>query len=279
MSNKKRYGLNFDFIILRVKDIEKMKDFYVKLLKMKVLRDEKNADKREISLGTETKEIIRLISYGNEEIRGHDEINVYHIAYLLPEREDLGNFLRNCVKEQIKLDGVGDHYVSEAIYLTDPEGNGIEVYTDRNYNKWKWENGHVVMGTEQVDVEDLLRISDDMPEFSIPEGTKIGHIHMESSDIKNDKDFYVEKLSLDVVSEIPKAYFLSIDGYHHHFGMNQWNGMRKMPKNANSTGVEEIYATMDKEKFEENFSIKDENKAVVQLPNGIKLTVFFIRKV
>ena len=102
---------------------------------------------------------------------------------------------------------------------------------------------------------------------------------MESSDIENDKDFYVEKLGLDVVSEIPKAYFLSIDGYHHHFGMNQWNGMRKMPKNANSTGVEEIYATMDKEKFEENFSIKDKNKAVVELPNGIKLTVFFIKKV
>ena len=184
MSNKKRYGLNFDLIILRVKDIEKMKDFYVKLLKMKVLRDEKNADKKEISLGTETKEIIRLISYGNEEIKGHDETKVYHIAYLLPEREELGNFLRNCVKEQIKLDGVGDHYVSEAIYLTDPEGNGIEVYADRDYHNWKWENDRVVMGTEQVDVEDLLRISDDMPEFSIPEGTKIGHIHMESSDIK-----------------------------------------------------------------------------------------------
>ena len=273
MSNKKRYGLNFDFVILRVKDIEKMKDFYVKLLKMKVQRDEKNADKSEISLGTETKEIIRLISYGNEEIKGYDETNVYHIAYLLPEREDLGNFLRNCVKEQIKLDGVGDHYVSEAIYLTDPEGNGIEVYADRDYHNWKWENGRVVMGTEQVDVEDLLRISDGMPEFSIPEGTKIGHIHMESSDIENDKNFYVEKLGLNIVSELSK------DGYHHHFGMNQWNGMRKIPKNANSTGVEEIYATMDKEKFEENFSIKDGNKAVVQLPNGIKLTVFFIQKV
>ena len=273
MSNKKRYGLNFDFIILRVKDIEKIKNFYVKLLKIKVLRDEKNADKREISLGTETKEIIRLISYGNEEIKGHDETNVYHIAYLLPEREDLGNFLRNCVKEQIKLDGVGDHYVSEAIYLTDPEGNGIEVYADRDYHNWKWENDHVVMGTEQVDVEDLLRISDGMPEFSIPEGTKIGHIHMESSDIENDKDFYVEKLGLNIVSELPKAYFLSVDEYHHHFGMNQWNGMKKIPKNANSTGVEGIYATMDKEKVEENFSIKDKNKAVVQLPNGIKLTV------
>ena len=273
MSNKKRYGLNFDFIILRVKNIEKMKDFYVKLLKMKVLRDEKNADKREISLGTETKEIIRLISYGNEEIKGHDETNVYHIAYLLPEREDLGNFLRNCVKEQIKLDGAGDHDVSEAIYLTDPEGNGIEVYADRDYHNWKWENDRVVMGTEQVDAEDLLRISDGMPEFSIPEGTKIGHIHMESSDIENDKDFYVKKLGLDVVSEVLKAYFLSIDGYHHHFGMNQWNGMKKVPKNANSTGVEEIYATMDKEKFEGNFSIKGGNKAVVQLPNGIKLIV------
>ena len=273
MSSKKRYGLNFDFIILRVKNIEKMKDFYVKLLKMKVLRDEKNADKREISLGTETKEIIRLISYGNEEIKGHDETNVYHIAYLLPEREDLGNFLRNCVKEQIKLDGAGDHDVSEAIYLTDPEGNGIEVYADRDYHNWKWENDRVVMGTEQVDAEDLLRISDGMPEFSIPEGTKIGHIHMESSDIENDKDFYVKKLGLDVVSEVLKAYFLSIDGYHHHFGMNQWNGMKKVPKNANSTGVEEIYATMDKEKFEGNFSIKGGNKAVVQLPNGIKLIV------
>ena len=112
-----------------------------------------------------------------------------------------------------------------------------------------------------------------MPEFSIPEGTKIGHIHMEASDIENDKNFYVEKLGLNIVSEIPKAYFLSVDGYHHHFGMNQWNGMRKMPKNTNSTGVEEIYATMDKEKFEENFLIKDGNKAVVQLPNGIKLIV------
>ena len=99
MNNKKRYGLNFDFIILRVKDIEKMKDFYVKLLKMRVLKDEKSTDKREISLGTETKEIIRLISYGNEEIKGYDETNVYHIAYLLPEREDLGNFLRNCVNK------------------------------------------------------------------------------------------------------------------------------------------------------------------------------------
>ena len=92
MTSKRRYGLNFDFIILRVKNIEKMKDFYVKLLKMKILKDEKNADKREISLGTETKEIIRLISYGNEEIKGYEETNVYHIAYLLPEREDLGNF-------------------------------------------------------------------------------------------------------------------------------------------------------------------------------------------
>ena len=82
-----------------------------------------------------------------------------------------------------------------------------------------------------------------------------------------------------IVSELSKAYFLSVDGYHHHFGMNQWNGMRKVPKNKNSTGVEEIYATMDKEKFEENFSIKNGNKAVVQLPNGIKLTVFFIKKV
>ena len=76
-----------------------------------------------------------------------------------------------------------------------------------------------------------------------------------------------------MVSEVPKAYFLSVDGYHHHFGMNQWNGMRKIPKKINSTGVEEIYTTMDKEKFKNIFSEKNRNKAVIELPNGIKLAV------
>ena len=90
----KKYGLNFDFITLRVKNIEKMKDFYLKLLKMKVLSEKNEGEKKEIVLGTDTKEIIRLISYGNESIESQEETNVYHIAYLLPTREDLGNFLR-----------------------------------------------------------------------------------------------------------------------------------------------------------------------------------------
>lgn len=266
----KKYGLNFDFITLRVKNIEKMKDFYLKLLKMKVLSEKNEGEKKEIVLGTDTKEIIRLISYGNESIESQEETNVYHIAYLLPTREDLGNFLRNCIKEQIRLDGVGDHDVSEAVYLTDPEGNGIEVYADRDYNTWKWNGNYVIMGTVEVDTEDLLRISDNMPDFVIPEGTKIGHVHMETFNIENDKEFYIEKLGLDVVSELPKAYFMSVDRYHHHFGMNQWNGNRKIPKKENSTGVEEIYITMDKEKFSRKFS---GDKTVIETPNGIKLVI------
>ena len=146
MSNK-NYGLNFNFITLRVKNIEKMRDYYLKLLKMKVLNDKKENGKREIILGTKTAPLIKMISFGNEVLKNDNETNVFHIAYLLPERKDLGNFLRNCAKELIKLDGVGDHNVSEAVYLTDPEGNGIEVYADRDSNTWKWEDGHVIMGT------------------------------------------------------------------------------------------------------------------------------------
>ena len=171
--NNKNYGLNFNFITLRVKNIEKMRDYYLKLLKMKVLNDKKENGKREIILGTKTVPLIKMISFGNEVLKNDNETNVFHIAYLLPERKDLGNFLRNCTKELIKLDGVGDHNVSEAIYLTDPEGNGIEVYADRDSNTWKWENGHVIMGTETIDLEDLLRISDNLPDLEIPENAKI----------------------------------------------------------------------------------------------------------
>ncbi len=271
--NNKKYGINFDFVTLRVKDIEKMKDFYLKLLKMKVLSDSEENGKREVILGTETKEIIKMISFENEILKNEDETNIFHIAYLLPKREDLGNFLRNCVKEKIQLDGVGDHNVSEAIYLTDPEGNGIEVYADRDSATWQWENGYVVMGTETVDVENLLKISDNMPDFTIPEGTKIGHVHLETFDIEKDKDFYTEKLGLEVVSKLPKAYFLSVDKYHHHFGMNQWNSKRKVPKRETSTGVEEIHMTMDKEKFEKNFPDTNETTVIINTPTGINLIV------
>lgn len=213
--NNKNYGLNFNFITLRVKNIEKMRDYYLKLLKMKVLNDKKENGKREIILGTKTVPLIKMISFGNEVFKNDNETNVFHIAYLLPERKDLGNFLRNCAKELIKLDGVGDHNVSEAVYLTDPEGNGIEVYADRDSNTWKWENGHVIMGTETIDLEDLLRISDNLPDFEIPENTKIGHVHLETFNLENDKDFYIKTLGLETVSKLPKAYFLSTGKYHH----------------------------------------------------------------
>ena len=271
--NNKNYGLNFNFITLRVKNIEKMRDYYLKLLKMKVLNDKKENGKREIILGTKTVPLIKMISFGNEVLKNDNETNVFHIAYLLPERKDLGNFLRNCAKELIKLDGVGDHNVSEAVYLTDPEGNGIEVYADRDSNTWKWENGHVIMGTETIDLEDLLRISDNLPDFEIPENTKIGHVHLETFDLENDNDFYIKALGLEIVSKLSKAYFLSTGKYHHQFGMNQWNGKRKIPKNDNSTGVEEIHLSLVKEKFEKNFPNTKENTVTIDTPNRIKLFV------
>ncbi|RRD39503.1 hypothetical protein EII29_06750 [Leptotrichia sp. OH3620_COT-345] len=274
--NENEYGFNFETVVLRVKNIKKMKDFYLKLLKMDILKENREKEKETVVLGVNKREIIKLVSYGNENIKENNEINVYHVAYLLPSRKDLGNFLKNCIKENIKIDGTGDHSVSEAIYLTDPEANGIEVYADRDSNTWKWDRNYVIMGTTAVNIKELLEISQEISEFKIPENTKIGHIHMETSDLEKEKNFYMEKFGMEIVSCIPGAYFVSINKYHHHFGINRWNSKRKIIKKENSTGIEEIYISVNREIYDKVFL--ESGKFEIKTPNGIKLIIHLNEK-
>ncbi len=156
---------------------------------------------------------------------GRSYTGLYHFAILVPTREDLGRWLQHWLALGLPLPGQGDHVVSEALYLEDPDGHGIEVYRDRPRDTWQWSAGQVRMGTGPVDIRGLLTeaANSDAPWTGMPAGTRLGHIHLQVGDIAQARSFYHEILGFDIVAEMPTALFISAGGYHHHIGMNTWH--------------------------------------------------------
>lgn len=149
-------------------------------------------------------------------------LGLYHFAILLPDRAALGRFVAHLAARQIRA-GMSDHLVSEAIYLRDPDGLGIEVYADRPRDTWRWTAGELAMTTEPLDVENLLAAGGNTPWTGMPAGTTVGHVHLHVGDLSTAADFYHAALGLDaVVWRYPGALFLSAGGYHHHLGLNTW---------------------------------------------------------
>ncbi|WP_260285578.1 VOC family protein [Peribacillus aracenensis] len=160
---------------------------------------------------------------------------LYHFALLLPSRADLSIFLRHLLQTKYPF-GAADHEVSEALYITDPDGNGIEVYTDRPSTDWRWAGGEVAMGTDPLDGNDLLEESDG--EWSkLPAGTLMGHIHLHVADLRKTEEFYMQGLGFTVVNRYGGALFTSTGGYHHHIGLNTWNGVGAPAPKENSVGL------------------------------------------
>ncbi|MEH7073123.1 VOC family protein [Neobacillus drentensis] len=160
---------------------------------------------------------------------------LYHFAILLPSRADLSVFLRHMVQSGYPL-GAADHYVSEALYLNDPDGNGIEVYRDRPSSDWNWKNGLVEMATEELDGNGILAESDE--EWSgLPAGTLMGHIHLHVNNLQKAEEFYTKGLGFEVVSYYPQAAFLSTGKYHHHIAINTWQGEGAAIPPENSLGL------------------------------------------
>lgn len=149
-------------------------------------------------------------------------LGLYHFAILLPERAALGRFVRH-LSEIGERAGMSDHFVSEAIYLTDPDGLGIEVYADRPRSAWRQEDRQLAMTTAALDVEDLLDAAGGSRWAGVPEGTVIGHVHLFVGDLDRAAAFYHAGLGLDkIVWSYPGALFMSAGGYHHHLGTNTW---------------------------------------------------------
>jgi catechol 2,3-dioxygenase len=164
---------------------------------------------------------------------------LYHIAILLPSRADLALFVVRLAETEYPLSGVADHLVSEALYLSDPDGNGLEVYRDRPRDSWQWQDSLIQMATDPLDVEKLLVEGQQLAAtganwHETPDGTVIGHMHLRVGNINQAHRFYVDLLGFDVTQRLPGALFISAGGYHHHIGLNTWQsrGAPRPPENS-----------------------------------------------
>src|SRR3984893_7621279 len=171
------------------------------------------------TLGAGGSALLRLKALEGGRDRSRGTAGLFSFSILLPGEEKLGGFLKRTLEERLPLTGTADHYVSQALYFDDPEGNGIEVYADRPRGEWQFPNGHLNIGTDQLDFERLLRIADaPRPKFS--DETVLGHMHLNVADLDRSQHFY-ESLGMDLMGEVGGMMrFMSWDGYHHHLGIN-----------------------------------------------------------
>lgn len=176
------------------------------------------------------------------------QTGLYHFAILLPSRKDLANFTEHIGNLNVRI-GAGDHHVSEALYLYDPDGNGIEVYADRPKEQWIWNDENTVyMTTEQVNFRSLLQEADGNWN-GLPEGTVMGHIHLSVSDLAKTEEFYTKALGFEVVTRYGlQALFISTGKYHHHIGLNTWESLHGSPAPKESVGLKSFTLVLDNEK-------------------------------
>ncbi|HEY5286062.1 MAG TPA: VOC family protein [Solirubrobacteraceae bacterium] len=205
---------------LTVSDLERSLDYYKRVIGLSVREHAGDC----ATLGVGTEDLLVLVeSAGARSVRGHS--GLYHFALLLPERTDLARWLAHAARDRVALVGLADHFVSEAIYLSDPDGHGIEIYWDRPREVWE---GRVAerMTTLQLDTASLLaELSDPASEpfEGLPGGTTMGHVHLCVSDIARTVAFYRDVLGFALMASLGgQAAFLSAGGYHHHIGANTW---------------------------------------------------------
>lgn len=161
---------------------------------------------------------------------------LYHVAYLLPTRTALGTILKHLIQHKYPLQGLSDHGVSEAIYLADPEGNGIEIYVDRPPMLWPYVGGKLAMITERMRYQEVLALA--KPFQGLPMETTLGHLHFHVSDLEDATKHYQEKLGYQLMQHFgDSAAFLSSGDYHHHLGINTWLGTNIPQKNLLTTGL------------------------------------------
>jgi catechol 2,3-dioxygenase len=234
--------LELGSIELNIKDLGKMKYFYHEVMGLDIL-DEGN---EKVTLGVKNLPLITLYHRKDLPQGKPEHAGLYHFAIVFASRADLAHMIYRILKTHSHhFSGSADHLVSEAFYFTDPEGNGIELYFDRDRSEWKWENNHVKMATMYIDPNDYLQKNLVLEEQD--KEVKMGHFHLKVGDIEKAREFYVNSLGFNVTAELPGALFISVGGYHHHLGLNVWESSGS-PERTNSLGLEKIELILPDEK-------------------------------
>lgn len=226
---------NLGYVQLTVRDFREALPFYREVLGFQLHRQSGST----AHLGAGGADVVRLVE--NPEARPAPRATgLYHFAVLVPSRLELARSLRRLAETETPVQGFADHFVSEAIYLADPDGNGIEIYRDRPRAEWYDARGQFRMGTAPLDVEGVLRELDERAPAGegLAPGTVLGHMHLKIANVTREEAFYRDVLGFDTMAKMHSAAFVSAGGYHHHLGMNTWESAGAPPPPPDAAGLQ-----------------------------------------
>jgi catechol 2,3-dioxygenase len=230
-------SLQLRSIELRVSDLPRSLDFYVRQLGFIPLHQA--AGHADLAVDAGGPAVLMLTEDRSAPPAPPGSAGLFHSALLLPDRKSLGAWLRHAGENGVEFDGFSDHGVSEAVYLTDPDGNGLEFYSDRPRDQWPRHGGQIGMFTHPLDVPALLALGADAPAHPPLAGARWGHLHLRVTGLERSGAFYRPLLGVEVTqSSYPGALFLAADGYHHHLGLNTW-GRPRAPQPPGALGLVE----------------------------------------
>ena len=233
-------------ITLIVKNLDRVADFYLTAIGLNVI----TRDVTSCTLGQGDRVLLKLIKDAAAKSYPR-EAGLFHTAFLMPDRRDLGSWLSYSDANKIKLDGAADHLVSEALYLTDPEGNGIELYVDRDRSEWTIADKQIQIDTLPLDFHSL-QDGTTKPWTGLPEGSVIGHVHLQVGNIEEADEFYCKRLDFTQTAGMDRSSFYSTGGYHHHLAGNTWNSKGAQRRPVNSTGFHELELLVENGRFDFN---------------------------
>ena len=229
--------LHIGAVTLIAKDAPRLGEFYQKIIGLDIV------DRHEgrMSLGSGGEAYLHLIHSPKTALESPRSAGLFHTAFLLPSRASLGRWFTGAHGRGAEFSGASDHGVSEAFYLDDPEGNGIEVYADRPRGEWPRRAGGVNMTTERMDVDGVVSAGRSAPIVDgFPPQARIGHVHLRVGDINAVRSFYVDQIGLQEMDRRPGGVFYSAGGYHHHIATNQWQSAGAPARPAGTTGLAEV---------------------------------------
>ena len=219
--------------VLNVKDLARQTAFYTQIIGLEI----RTQTETEVVLGAGGKALVHLIQTNREEAV-KTSYGLYHMAILLPSREDLADVFKHIAELNYPFIGATDHGYSEALYLEDPEGNGIELYRDKPVADWDIrEDGRIIGVTEELSAQEIYDMGRKMNPFVIAPDTRMGHIHLSVKDIQQATTFYQTVLGLDDKFTIPSASWMASGDYHHHLAVNEWGGKNLAKRDKDRPGL------------------------------------------
>ena len=219
--------------VLNVKDLASQTTFYQQVIGLEIL----SQTETEVILGLGGTALVQLIqTQESGEVREH--YGLYHLAILLSTRKALADVLKHLTDLQLPIVGGADHGYSEAIYLEDLEGNGIELYRDKPVSTWDIrEDGRIIGVTEVLAAQDIYELEERVEPFILAEGSRMGHIHLSVKDSRKSSQFYQKVLGLEDKFSVPSASWIAAGDYHHHLAVNEWGGKGLAPRKQGLPGL------------------------------------------